>query len=524
MNENFHPKPDFFRPAFRSLNGEWEFECGKAQPLDYFFSTARYAARCRLPYSCRSAASGVTEQARSVWYRRTFSLGEEASGTVLLHFSHLSDRSEIFVNAKLVGVTDGASFVAFDISDCVVRGDNTLVVSVTAASGTTAGIEGTVWLEWSGKDRILSLGATAVAAERRLIVEGYADPCPGSLLEVVLKSPSGKAERYRYRAEPHFTLSVPCPDLRPWSPDDPALYDLDITLRRPSGEASDRILTYAAYRTVTTTERGILLNGKPFPVAAVRDNLPYGEEGFVPTGTDALRQTFFYPMSLGFNVVVTTARKLSPAYLAFADRIGMAVIVEGAARGNPLLPKRWEELKNIAIGHPSVIVWNPVSDLYEAPDNICRVAAELKSFDPARPVLMPKGLCLQHAMQSILCNADTPSAALGAILAPDNTLPPKTKAALMRQYPLLLTTEAAPYCPVASVSVPDETPLAPRLLLRLASAIRALEAVGGAGYCVESLARSDAPGLIEKERLNISREDQLKLRRLNLAYRTSSRT
>ena len=170
-----YPRPQFRRPTWLNLNGPWQFEIdhgasGRARgliekdPLDQTI---------QVPFCPESQLSGIgyKDFMAAVWYRRTFTLPEEAlEGRVLLHFGAVDYQAEAWVNGKSVGVHSGgyASFT-FDITEAAVAGENTLVVcaddkqregrqpfgkqsdrykSYACSYTRTTGIWQTVWVEW----------------------------------------------------------------------------------------------------------------------------------------------------------------------------------------------------------------------------------------------------------------------------------------------------------------------------------------------------------------------------------------
>ena len=126
-----------------NLNGTWQFEIdhgasGRARGL----IDGAYSREITVPFCPESRLSGVEYKdfMAAVWYRRTFTLPEEAQGKrVLLHFGAVDFRCEAWVNGKSVGVHEGGyvSFT-FEITDALVPGENTMtsapVSSPTASS------------------------------------------------------------------------------------------------------------------------------------------------------------------------------------------------------------------------------------------------------------------------------------------------------------------------------------------------------------------------------------------------------
>src|SRR3712207_1429170 len=69
-----HPRPQFVRDDWLTLNGPWEFEIDRADSgLERGLLDRPLADRILVPFAPESAASGIgdTDFLEAVWYRRT---------------------------------------------------------------------------------------------------------------------------------------------------------------------------------------------------------------------------------------------------------------------------------------------------------------------------------------------------------------------------------------------------------------------------------------------------------------------
>ena len=107
-----YPRPQFSRPAWMNLNGTWQFEIdhgasGRARGL---IEKEPLAQTINVPFCPESELSGINNKdfMAAVWYRRTFTLPEEAlSGRVILNFGAVDYKCEAWVNGVSVGVHEG---------------------------------------------------------------------------------------------------------------------------------------------------------------------------------------------------------------------------------------------------------------------------------------------------------------------------------------------------------------------------------------------------------------------------------
>ena len=138
MPRSEYPRPQFVRPEWLCLNGEWQFEMdagdsGRERGL------ARRPLRDRItvPFCPESVLSGIghTDFMNAVWYRREVAVPPEWAGRrVLLHFQAVDYDTTVWVNGREVGRHRGG-FTPFtcDLGDA---GGQTVAISVRRATRT----------------------------------------------------------------------------------------------------------------------------------------------------------------------------------------------------------------------------------------------------------------------------------------------------------------------------------------------------------------------------------------------------
>jgi hypothetical protein len=169
-------------------------------------------------------------------------------------------------------------------------------------------------------------------------------------------------------------------DARLWSPDDPFLYDLTVTLKK-DGKALDTVNSYFGMRSLgkQTNPKGFtrfLLNGKPTLMAGALD------QGFWPDGihTAATDEALKYDVEIakkaGFNIIRKHVKVEPERFYYWCDKLGLMVLQdmptgrEGDARTD--LPISSEasaqcELEKCTLtrqrwNHPSIIAWCPFNE------------------------------------------------------------------------------------------------------------------------------------------------------------------
>ncbi|MGW7265994.1 PA14 domain-containing protein [Streptomyces sp. NPDC054842] len=418
-----YPRPQLTRDDWRNLNGSWQFASAKAgeQPP----VGRNLAEKILVPYPVESQLSGIERHEDRMWYRRTFTVPADwkvGSGKRLrLNFGAVDWRSEVYVNGTRVAEHQGGydKFSA-DITDALKPGrTQELIVGVydpTDAQGgenppvgkqrldpsgiwytPSSGIWQTVWMEPVAPDHVDSLKLTPDVAEGRLTVEteGVRD---GLAVTATAYAGKHKVATVRGRTGQPLVLKIDDPHL--WSPDDPFLYDLRVSV------GGDRVGSYFGMRSIAVekvdgTPRTVL-NGEPVFMMATLD------QGFWPDGlhTAPTDEALAYDLKLhkrmGFNSVRKHIKVEPDRWFYWADRLGLLVWQDMPAMTagvNPDAASRAEyerEMKQMIDEHissPSVVMWVTFNEGWGQYDE-ARIADQAKSWDPTRLVNSMSGINL----------------------------------------------------------------------------------------------------------------------------------
>ena len=109
--------------------------------------------------------------------------------------------------------------------------------------------------------------------------------------------------------------------VRLWSPESPALYDLELTLER-SGAPLDRVESYFGLRSVEMRDGCLFLNGEPLFQRLVLDQGFYPDGVYTAPDDEAIRQDILLSKALGFNGARMHEKVFEERYLYWADRLG----------------------------------------------------------------------------------------------------------------------------------------------------------------------------------------------------------
>ena len=418
-----YPRPQLTRSDWKNLNGSWEFAAAKAgeQPP----VGRKLAEKILVPYPVESQLSGIERHEDRMWYRRTFTVPSDwkigSAKRLQLNFGAVDWRSEVYVNGtKVAEHKGGYDKFSADVTDALKPGRaQELIVGVydptDAANGEnppvgkqrldpsgiwytpSSGIWQTVWMEPVATDHVDSLKLTPDAATGTLTVEPQGVR-PGLAVTATAYDGKRKVATVTGRTGSPLTLKIKKPRL--WSPDDPFLYDLKVSV------GADRVKSYFGLRSITVenvdgTPRTVL-NGKPVFMMATLD------QGFWPDGLHtapsdkALAYDLKMHKAMGFNSVRKHIKVEPDRWFYWADRLGLLVWQDMPAMTagvNPSTAARAEyelEMKQMIDEHissPSIVMWVTFNEGWGQYD-VGRIATQAKAWDPTRLVNNQSGLNL----------------------------------------------------------------------------------------------------------------------------------
>lgn len=353
-----YPRPQLRRESFFNLNGRWQYAIRPGKEAE----PAAYDGEIIVPFSPECILSGVQRTVMPedrLWYKRTFTLPEGfRKDRVLLHFGAVDQSCEVFVNGQAVGGHEGG-YLPFtcDVTDVVTSGENTLVVSVTDATSRSrhaygkqsfapggiwytpqSGIWQTVWLESVPENYVEKLTITPDFDNRRVrFVLRAKDPEGANI--VVRKNGVCIAEDW-YDAEKGFEESLILDEhFRPWTPEDPFLYDVTVTL-----SGGDVVQSYFGMRKFGVTEvdgkKVLALNDKPIFLSGVLDQGYWSDGLYTPASDEAMVYDIQKMKDCGFNMLRKHIKIEPLRWYYHCDRLGMIVwqdLVSGGDRLDPLV-------------------------------------------------------------------------------------------------------------------------------------------------------------------------------------------
>ena len=420
-----YPRPQFVRDAWLNLNGEWQFEIdqGRSGRARGLCGGKALKNRITVPFCPESELSGIgyKDFMAAVWYRRTVRLSEDwqqAGRRTLLHIGACDYATEVWINGASVGTHRGG-YVAFsfDITALLREGENEIVVcaeddlrgaaqpggkqstrygSYGCSYTRTTGIWQTVWLENVPAAYIAETKCTPDVNASALLIEAVCKAAHGLTLKAeafYAGRPVGAASA-RVDGE-RACLMLTVDELHLWSVEDPALYDLKLTL----GE--DKVESYFGMRSIVYQDGRFLLNGRTVFQRLVLDQGFYPDGIYTAPTDEELIADIRRSQAMGFNGARLHQKVFEPRFLYHCDRLGYLVWGEHAnwcldisrpEAYKGFLPE-WLEILRRDYNHPAIIGWCPLNETQRDQDDdfVRALAALTRAFDHSRPYLDASG-------------------------------------------------------------------------------------------------------------------------------------
>ncbi|HLJ55460.1 MAG TPA: hypothetical protein VKT77_10515 [Chthonomonadaceae bacterium] len=190
------------------------------------------------------------------------------------------------------------------------------------------------------------------------------------------------------RNETTMLVNVARNRLTAWSPESPALYDLELVFHQDA-DVLDKTRTTFGFRELEWSGGQIQLNGVPFKADVAGASHAPAPMPATPQELSAARDSLRALHGAGTSAIYLDAPH--PALLATADEIGLAVI-EGPRAGQPAIAATAELLALVRRdrSHPCVLAW----DIRALGDD---AAAGVRKLDRTRFVIRSVGGVLQIA-------------------------------------------------------------------------------------------------------------------------------
>jgi len=426
-----YPRPQMVRAEWQNLNGLWDYSI---QPKGKFIPSV-YEGKILVPFAIESSLSGVQKnigENNELWYQRTFTLPETwKNRKILLHFGAVDWKADVWVNDIKVGShTGGYTPFSFEITPFLNKtGNQKLTVrvwdptdrgyqprgkQVDAPKGiwytAVTGIWQTVWMEPVNTAHIAGIKSVPNLDGATLSVKAdVSGTDAGDLLEVKVLE-QGKLISTAKAATGQEVL-VNVPEAKLWSPENPFLYDLEITLLK-QGKVADQVKSYFGMRKISTKKdaNGIVrlqLNNKDYFQFGPLDQ-GWWPDGLYTAPTDeALAYDVQKTKDFGFNMIRKHVKVEPARWYYHADKLGILIWQDmpsgdrspqwqmrnyfsglenqRSAISEENYRREWKEIIDLTYSNPSVVVWVPFNEAW-GQFKTAEIVEWTKNYDPSRLV------------------------------------------------------------------------------------------------------------------------------------------
>lgn len=407
-----YPRPQMVRNDWKNLNGLWDYAItpsGSAKPSDY-------DGKILVPFAVESALSGVNKRVgpdNILWYRTRFTVPSEfRRKNILLHFGAVDWKSEIYLNGILAGSHQGGydpftlditSFIKgrgtqlleLMVTDPVDRGPQPRGKQVLKPGGIwytpVTGIWQTVWIE-AVPDTYISSTKQVPDIDRGILKLEVTvqNPLPGDMVRV--SAWEGENKVSDSESDPGVKIELPVPEAKLWSPENPFLYDLKISVIR-KGKVTDEVNSYFAMRKISIGPDSngflrMLLNNKFVFQYGTLDQ-GWWPDGLYTAPTDeALLFDIVKTKEMGFNTIRKHVKAEPARWYYHCDKTGMLVwqdMPSGDLGGNRWNTRpgmeggsdktrsqesemiyriEWNAIIDYLFNYPCIVVWVPFNEAW----------------------------------------------------------------------------------------------------------------------------------------------------------------
>lgn len=352
-----YPRPQLKRISYLNLNGEWQYAIRSDDR-----KPKKYDGTIIVPYSPETKRSGVErvlQPNERLWYERELVIPEGfyMGGKLLLHFGAVDQVCKVYVNDTLAGEHEGG-YTSFEIDITpYLEEENKITVCVQDFTDTSyygrgkqsmqpkgiwyagqSGIWQTVWLE----------NVPSIYMKRVWLTPKYDESCVEILIEAEQDLPcrvaynGGDKEGFAVEGIANRAFQLSLDDFHSWSPEDPFLYDVTITM------GADRITSYFGMRKFSVEEvRGVkrlCLNNKPYVHKGILDQGYFPDGGYTPLTEEVYQYDIDMVKEMGFNTIRKHCKIEPLTWYHYCDRKGILVWQDMVNGG--------EKYSKFAIIHP----------------------------------------------------------------------------------------------------------------------------------------------------------------------------
>ncbi|SKB73411.1 glycoside hydrolase family 2 protein [Dyadobacter psychrophilus] len=409
-----YPRPQMVRQNWININGLWNYSIVPKQASET--KPSSFDGQILVPFAVESALSGVGKTVGKdsvLWYQRNIDFAPKLKDQrVLIHFGAVDWKCDVFVNGKPAGTHQGGyDPFSFDITDLLVKKkqqDISVRVWDPSSDGPqprgkqiknphgiwytpVTGIWQTVWLETVATTHIADFKQVPDIDKQTVSVSTtLTNAAATDKIKVVAMDGPNKVAEQEVASGENAVLNIPNAKL--WSPENPFLYDLTISVTR-NGKVVDEVKSYFAMRKIS-----MQLDANGIQRMALNNKFlfQYGplDQGWWPDGLytaptdEALKFDILKTKEMGFNMIRKHVKVEPARWYRYCDELGMLVWqdmpsgdmgnnweqrpgITGAETDKDRTPEseniyktEWKAIIDANDHFPSIVVWVPFNEAW----------------------------------------------------------------------------------------------------------------------------------------------------------------
>lgn len=426
-----YPRPQMVRENWLNLNGLWDYAILPKENSE----PSKWDGKILVPYPVESALSGVKKRVnpdQKLWYHTSFRIPKEWQETqkIILHFEAIDWETAIYINGKSAGIHKGG-YDPFNIDITPFlknKGKQSLVLSVWDPTDAgfqprgkqvrnpggiwytpVTGIWQTVWIEPVNSQYIDNYKLVPdIDNEKVTFYINSSDKNQPAALQIKVFDSNGEIAAAKGSTESPVEINIPDPEL--WSPDNPFLYDIEITLTS-NDEETDHISGYFGMRKISLEkdEKGltrIFLNNKFLFQNGPLDQGYWPDGIYTPPTEEAMKYDLLITKKLGFNMLRKHVKIEPRRFYYLCDKIGLLVWQDMPSgdkyigRNDPDIERTSESKKQFEFelskmittkyNHPCIVMWVAFNEGW-GQYNTEGIVRFIKDIDPTRLVNSASG-------------------------------------------------------------------------------------------------------------------------------------
>ncbi len=340
---NEYPRPQLKRENWQNLNGVFKYAIGSTLEN----APTSFDNEILVPFAYESQLSGVCKQltpSEILWYSKKFEVQDAIKNDrIILHFGAVDWKCKVYINDICVGEHIGGYMpFSFDITEQLKDGENELRVAVYDPTDEgwqqrgkqsleshgfwyigTSGIWQTVWLEGVSNAYVKKVKLLPDIdndyLHLTLTTVGNIDCIKAEILDddkVIVEKMISSEDQIAFN------------DYELWSPENPKLYDLRITVFN-DGNAVDTVVSYFGMRKysirVVNGLPRLCLNNEPYFQNGLLDQGYWCDGGMTAPTDEAMIYDIAKMKELGFNMLRKHIKVEPARWYYHCDRLGMLV-------------------------------------------------------------------------------------------------------------------------------------------------------------------------------------------------------